>query len=456
MWKRLLAVCLCLILTGCAQGEEYYTYGYICGSKGVVIFAENNDQSRRLGCVFPGTPVTVVAHQGEWRWIHLGHTEQEGMLLGYVRVDQVADEAPDMQLPQVTLQGDEQVALLSEDQHITREILEPGETLTLLGQTDVYWLVRAGEQIGTIPMACAEPAQQAIAGMDADFLKQVAQEEADRQALQAFREQAEAAYGADSRAWPLDQRLEHDRLEEACGILNVWVNELPADDEIDQQAATDRAKDCFRELWGIDAETGEWHIFTAFGHSRMEPHVRLWQFTFEEKACAESSFLLQLTADTGELYRTSNPDAFMQARNANGHTVTDTLHNTMEEWNRRLGRDVAEWTVEEQFAFAQTPIAKLAGYRQNAVLPNQWEIPLSEALSTARLGLMHRYGLEAETLDAWQMRAEASEVMGERCYVFSWFCWKQDQALWECQYTAQVNMGTGELMYLTASEEQDT
>lgn len=453
MWKRLLAVCLCLVLTGCAQAEEYYTYGYICGETGVVIFAEDNEQSRRLGCVFPGTPVTVVAHQGEWRWVHLGHTEQEGMLLGYVRKDQVSYEAPEAQLPQVTLLGEERVALLSEDQHMTRAILDSGETLALLGQADVYWIVCAGEQVGAIPLACAEPTQQALAAMDADFLAQVAQEEANRQALQAFRDQAEAAYGTDSRAWPLEQRLENDRLEEACGIFNVWVNELPAGDEIDQQAATDRAKACFREMWGIDAETGEWQIFTAFGYNRMEPHVRLWQFTFEEKSCAESSFLLQFTADTGELYRTSNPETFMRARTANGHTVADTLRNTMEEWSRQLGREAAEWTVEEQFAFAQTPIAKIAGYRQDAVLPNQWEIPLAEALSTARLGLTRRYGLEAETLDAWHMRVEASEVMGERCYVFSWFCWEEDQRLAECQYTAQVNMGTGELMELTAPGE---
>lgn len=35
------------------------------------------------------------------------------------------------------------------------------------------------------------------------------------------------------------------------------------------------------------------------------------QFTFQETAYEESQFLMQLTADTGELYRTSSADAFM-------------------------------------------------------------------------------------------------------------------------------------------------
>ena len=116
MWKRWLAVCLCLCLAGWAQAEAYYTYGYICGEDSVVIYEAERSDSRMLGCVFPGTPVTVIAHQGEWYWIHLDHQEQDDMLMGYVKADQVSRTAPDAQLPAVSLLGEEPVRLCSEHQ----------------------------------------------------------------------------------------------------------------------------------------------------------------------------------------------------------------------------------------------------------------------------------------------------------------------------------------------------
>lgn len=159
MWKRWLAVCLCLCLAGGAQAEAYYTYGYICGEDSVVIYEAERSDSRMLGCVFPGTPVTVIAHQGEWYWIHLDHQEQDDMLMGYVKADQVSRTAPDAQLPAVSLLGEEPVRLCSEHQHITRAMLEAGTEVELMGQTDIYWIVRADGQMGTIPLESAEPAQ---------------------------------------------------------------------------------------------------------------------------------------------------------------------------------------------------------------------------------------------------------------------------------------------------------
>lgn len=453
MWKRWLAVCLCLCLAGWAQAEAYYTYGYICGEDSVVIYEAERSDSRMLGCVFPGTPVTVIAHQGEWYWIHLDHQEQDDMLMGYVKADQVSRTAPDAQLPVVSLLGEEPVRLCSEHQHITRAMLEAGTEVELMGQTDIYWIVRADGQMGTIPVESAEPAQAALSLLNADYLAQVQQDEANRQAMITYAEEAEIRFGADNRKWPLQQRQEYGRLQEACGIFNVWVDEMPRSTELDQETALRMAKDYFRQMWGVDANAEAWQIYTAFGYNRMEPNARLWQFTFQETAYEESQFLMQLTADTGELYRTSSADAFMSARRKHGYTADQALQDALAEWSERLGRDVEEWTIEEQYDFAQTPVAQLAHYYENATVPKDWEVPVDEALSTARLGLMHRYGLDAEELDRLQLRTQAMENLPERFYYFTWSSWNAEMELWECLYVAQIDMGTGEIMTLSGPGE---
>lgn len=453
MWKRCLIMCLCLCLIGCAQAESYYTYGYICGESGVTIHEADSSDSRMLGCVFPGTPVTVIAHQGEWYWIHLDHLEQDGMLMGYVRAEQVAPQVENVQLPVVTLLGEEPVRMCSEDQHITRAMLEVGTELELLGQMDMYWLVRAGEQTGTIPLQAAEPDELARSMLNPDYLAQVQQDEEDRQAMNEYLQRTQTLYGMDSRAWPLEQRQEYARLQARCGIFQVWVDDLPDAGDLDQEAAQGMAVEHFREMWGIDADAEDWKIFTAFGYNQMEPHVRLWQFTFQENDVVDNAFLIQLTAETGELYRTSNTDTFAQKRSQYGHTLGEMLQNTLNTWCERLGRDSAEWTIEEQYAFAQTPIARLSHAYDDVTLPKDWEIPVEEALSTARLGLMHRYGLDAAELDALRLSTFAKEDFGERFYYFTWHTWTEADACWECLYTAQISMENGKIMNLSGPGE---
>lgn len=73
------------------------------------------------------------------------------------------------------------------------------------------------------------------------------------------------------------------------------------------------------------------------------------------------------------------------ARRKHGYTADQALQDALTEWSERLGRDVEEWTIEEQYDFAQTPVAQLAHYYENATVPKDWEVPVDEALSTARL-----------------------------------------------------------------------
>lgn len=130
--------------------------------------------------------------------------------------------------------------------------------------------------MGTIPVESAEPAQAALSLLNADYLAQVQQDEANRQAMITYAEEAEIRFGADNRKWPLQQRQEYGRLQEACGIFNVWVDEMPQSTELDQETALQMAKDYFRQMWGVDANAEAWQIYTAFGYNRMEPNARLW------------------------------------------------------------------------------------------------------------------------------------------------------------------------------------
>lgn len=450
-WWLLVALALCC-LAGCAQAQEFYfTKGYIVsdGAGGAVIYESNSEDSRMLGCALPGAPVTVVGFEGEWRWIHLGHTEDDDLLLGYVRGDRITDEAS----PLVSMTLEEAFALDSQKQNVRLATLEAGARLELAGQTDEYWLVSMDGRVGTVPLDALSPDADTLALLDADYLAKVAQDAANRQAMQAYQEEMTLRYSPDSRAWPLEQREHFRQLQERCGILDAWVDELPAAGELDQQAATELACQCFQEMWGVDPTSEGWHIFVAFGYNRMEPKVRLWQFTFQEGDAEENSFRMQLTASDGEVYRTSSAEAFLISRRAGGYSPQDALQDTLDVWTERLGREPADWTIDEQYAFANLPIAKVLNYNSQVTVPNAWEIPMDEALSTAKLGLMYRYGLEEAQLDDMRVRVMALDLSGARKYQFSWSQWNEEESMWTWLYVAEVDMGTGGILNLQGPGE---
>ena len=66
---------------------------------------------------------------------------------------------------------------------------------------------------------------------------------------------------------------------------------------------------------------------------------------------------------------------------------------------------------------------------------------------------MHRYGLEETQLDGWRLETKAAEIQPSRLYQFSWYRWKEEEALWECLYTAHVDMRTGKIVVLVGPGE---
>lgn len=456
MRKTGVLVCLLLFcLAGAARAESYYTKGYIQSEQqaGVVLYAEDSGDSEMLACFLPGAPVTVIAHQGSWYWVHLGHEEEDDMLTGYVLASQVSSQAPAEALPKTEIAGEEQVALNTQGRCVWLGALEPGQEVEVLGRGMQCWFVRAGEQVGAVDAAFINAGENLVDRLEKDFYAYLIQTEANWRALNDFQEEASVQYGADQRVWPLEARYQYNLLEEKCGMADPWVDELPSANELEQSEALALAKDYFRELWGIDADQEEWRIFIAFGYNRMEPKVRLWQFTFQKGDTEGNDFRMQLAAETGEMYRTSNATDFLQSLRTDEYTIEDAFHDAQKEWEERLGREMMEWTIEERYAFANLPVSKVMGFDSQATVPLEWEISEEEALSTAKLGLMYRYGLEEAQLDGWRMETMAMEIPPSRMYQFSWYRWKEAENLWECLYTAHVDMRTGEILILLGPGE---
>lgn len=456
MRKTGVLICLLLFcLAGTVRAEDYYTKGYIQSKQqvGVILYAEDNADSQMLACFLPGAPVTVIAHQGSWYLVHLGHEEDADMLTGYVLASQVSSQAPAEALPRTEIAGGEQVALDTQGKCILLGMLEPGQEVEVLGRGMQCWFVRAGEKVGTVGASSINAGANLEGRLEEGYYAYLTQAEANWQALNSFLEEANSQYSADQRVWPLEVRHEYDLLEVKCGVIDPWVDELPNANELEQSEALALAKDYFRELLGIDIEQEEWQIFIAFGYNRMEPKVRLWQFTFQKKNTEGYDFRMQLAADTGELYRTSNATDFLQSLRTDEYTIEDAFHDTQKEWEEQLGRDMMEWSIEERYAFANLPVCKVVGFDSQATIPQEWEIPMEEALSTAKLGLMHRYGLEETQLDGWRLETKAAEIPPSRLYQFSWYRWKEEEALWECLYTAHVDMRTGKIVVLVGPGE---
>lgn len=456
MRKMGMLICLLLCcLVGAVRAESDYTKGYIQSEQqaGVVLYAEDSQDSQMLACLLPGAPVTVVAYQGSWYRVHLGHQEDDDMLTGYVLANQISSQAPAEAMPRTEIAGEEPVALDTQGRCVLLDMLEPGQEVEVLGRGMQSWLVRAGDKVGAVGANAISAKENLEDRLDESYYAYLTQAEANWEALNTFLEEASVQYGADQRIWPVEARHAYNLLEEKCGIANPWVDELPNADELEQSEALALAKDYFREMLGVNAAQQEWQIFIAFGYNRMEPKVRLWQFTFQKEGMEGYDFRMQLVAETGEMYRTSNPTDFLQALSTEEYTIEDAFHDTQKEWEERLGREMMDWTIEERYAFANLPVCKVVNFDSQATVPQEWEIPVEEALSTAKLGLMHRYGLEEAQLDGLRMETTASEIPPSRMYQFSWYRWKEEEALWECLYTAHVDMGTGEIMVLLGPGE---
>lgn len=142
MRKTGVLICLLLFcLAGTVRAEGYYTKGYIQSKQqvGVVLYAEDNADSQMLACFLPGAPVTVIAHQGSWYLVHLGHEEDADMLTGYVLASQVSSQAPAEALPRTEIAGGEQVALDTQGKCILLGMLEPGQEVEVLGRGMQCW-----------------------------------------------------------------------------------------------------------------------------------------------------------------------------------------------------------------------------------------------------------------------------------------------------------------------------
>ena len=137
MRKTGVLICLLLFcLAGTVRAEGYYTKRYIQSKQqvGVVLYAEDNADSQMLACFLPGAAVTVIAHQGSWYLVHLGHEEDADMLTGYVLASQVSSQAPAEALPRTEIAGGEQVALDTQGKCILLGMLEPGQEVEVLGR----------------------------------------------------------------------------------------------------------------------------------------------------------------------------------------------------------------------------------------------------------------------------------------------------------------------------------
>lgn len=78
--------------------------------------------------------------------------------------------------------------------------------------------------------------------------------------------------------------------QEACGIFNVWVDEMPQSTELGQETALQMAKDYFRQMWGVDANAEAWQIYTAFGYNRMEPMRACGSLPFRKQRMRRVNF----------------------------------------------------------------------------------------------------------------------------------------------------------------------
>ena len=291
----LLALCTLLSMTA-AGAEEYFTYGYILGddAAAAVMYAQADADSEMVGCLLPGTPVTIIGirfeKDKEWACIHADHEEREDQVLGYVRREQVGAAAPEVKLVTATLRvlGDpaDALDLNSDAGNILRVVVPTGTKAWVWGMMGERYMVQVPEvgSSGTVEMAYVELAEEDQQRIDAvipeAYKQQYEEQRAAYAAMEAYYNEAAAVYGADTEEWPVEQRAAYCSLNEAAKIYPAWVDLQPRAEDMTQEAARARALQLFQELWNLDATKDDWRVVMAYGYNRMEPKVRLWQVTF--------------------------------------------------------------------------------------------------------------------------------------------------------------------------------
>lgn len=464
----LLALCTLLSMTA-AGAEEYFTYGYILGddAAAVVMYAQADADSEMVGCLLPGTPVTIIGirfeKDEEWACIHADHEEREDQVLGYVRREQVGAAAPEVKLVTATLRvlGDpaDTLDLNSDAGNILLVVVPTGTKAWVWGMMGERYIVQVPEVggSGTVEMAYVELAEEDQQRMDAvipeAYNQQYEEQRMAYAAMEAYYNETAAVYGANTEEWPVEQRAAYCSLNEAAKIYPAWVDLQPRAEDMTQEAARARALQLFQELWNLDATKDDWRVAMAYGYNRMEPKVRLWQVTFRRHVGAdEQYFRMQLTAEDGICYRTSSEVTFARQLMAEGHTVDEAL----DAWEKRLGRKYWDWTLEEQYEFNQLPIIQIYDtYFAEAATPAPGDLTQEEAASCAKLAIIQRYGIEEAELDALKLEVQGmyEKNYADTCYVFYWRERVENEEIGNLVYMAYVSMATGEVYGMSSPDE---
>jgi len=460
----LLAALLCMVGTA---GAEPFTFGYIQGEAGesAILYEKPSEKAKMLGCYVAGTPVTVIGWevvsaggQEGWCYVHLSHSEEEGMLCGYMKASALAAQASAHELPTFSMtlrEGEKTAAMGSDDRNLQRMQIQPGETVTLLGLTGWIKAVMVQERTGTLegdePIYPPE-VQQVLDGLDPAYLESVREEREKWAAYELYEEQMTAKYGASEWQWPLEVRKEHNQRAEACGLYNHWVDDLPRPGDITQEEALAKANACFEAMWDRPVSEG-WHTVMAFGYNRMQPAQRLWEVRYSQEPEENGGpfFLIQLRAEDGMLQRTSDTEEFANYLVTNGESWGELLL----EWEERRGCPFDEWTLEQQYEFAQLPLVQLSGALTDVTLPRPGDVAEEDALNVARMAIIRKYGVSEAELDAMKLRKVARKSTGEWgwYYGFAWCSWVEEEQVWGVIYDAYIDMGMGTVLLLQGPGE---
>ena len=288
--------------------------------------------------------------------------------------------------------------------------------------------------------------------MDPAYLESVREEREKWAAYELYEEQMTAKYGASEWQWPLEVRKEHNQRAEACGLYNHWVDDLPRPGDITQEEALTKAHACFEAMWDRPVSEG-WHTVMAFGYNRMQPTQRLWEVRYSQEPEENGGpfFLIQLRAEDGMLQRTSDTEEFANYLVTNGESWEELLL----EWEERRGCPFDEWTLEQQYEFAQLPLVQLSGALTDVTLPRPGDVAEEDALNVARMAIVRKYGVSEAELDAMKLRKVARKSTGEWgwYYGLAWCSWVEEEQVWGVVYDAYIDMGMGTVLLLQGPGE---
>lgn len=261
-WKLLGLLLVALLIPCAALGE----------GEGIILY---DDWLRPAACFLPGTPLenaediggNLLAMAGGWKYVAFPKVDPDrGCFGGYLRGDAGDAVAPE-QFPAATMLRDFDLespnAMLGwpEDEGLLRA----GDTVYVLGMSAARWYVYANGHYGSIPkliyglepegaaeayLEVPQEAQRALAALLPGVAVSAEELQAMNRAAKEAEEAALAACGKDWRFWPRETQRDVDMKKYQTGWETGWQTAEPADSDITEAEARQRAEALVAEVLG--------------------------------------------------------------------------------------------------------------------------------------------------------------------------------------------------------------